>query len=66
MKFMDEEAFWKTVNQWVRDGSNIYGVSDTMDGISVDLKGTDGVNEELVLFYNQADYDLSDHLEGAK
>lgn len=64
MKFLKEDRFWATVNQWIRDGSNLYSVVDTSDGITAALKGKDGCTEELILFYEMYDYYQSDLIEG--
>ena len=66
VKFLNESDFWETVNQWVRDGSNIYQAVDTMDGTTVALKGKDGCTEELILFHDKNDYDRCDMIEGDK
>lgn len=51
--YEDEEKFWNTVNQWVRDGSNIYDATSystpSENGAVVWLKGTDGAVETLTL-----------------
>lgn len=53
MEFSNEEEFYATLNQWVRDGSNITGFysSLTSDGVVyvVTLIGPDGAKEELNL-----------------
>lgn len=53
MEFSNEEEFYATLNQWVRDGSNITGFysSMTSDGVVyvVRLTGPDGAKEELTL-----------------
>lgn len=53
MKFSNEKVFYATLNQWVRDGSNIteFYSSLTSEGVVyvVHLIGPDGVKEELVL-----------------
>lgn len=53
MEFFNEEEFYATLNQWVRDGSNITGFysSLTSDGVVyvVHLIGPDGAKEELNL-----------------
>ena len=49
--FANEAEFWHTVNQWVRDGSNIYAVSDGPTWVSVYLVGKDGCHEVLQYIY---------------
>jgi len=67
MKFLTEAAFWHTINKWIRDGSNLYAVSDGAYGTFVDLMGTDGCKEELVLYNSQEDYDAdTDHVAAAE
>ena len=49
--FANEAEFWHTVNQWVRDGSNIYAVSDGPTWVAVYLVGKDGCHEVLKYIY---------------
>lgn len=53
MEFSNEKVFYATLNQWVRDGSNITGFYSAMtsDGVVyvVNLIGPDGAKEDLVL-----------------
>ena len=53
MEFSNEKVFYATLNQWVRDGSNITGFYSAMtsDGVVyvVRLTGPACVKEELTL-----------------
>lgn len=53
MEFSNEKVFYATLNQWVRDGSNITGFYSfsSSDGVAyvVSLIGPDGAKEELTL-----------------
>lgn len=57
MKFIKQEAFWHTVNKWIRDGSFMFAVTSIEEGTFVDLMGKDGVKEELIFYYTQEAYD---------
>lgn len=59
MKFDDEEEFLKTLNQWVRDGSDILEVTASSMGTVVTLMGKDGCRECLALFHSKEDFNRS-------
>ena len=60
-KFMDLAKFWATVNQWIREGSNIYDVLSFNYGdvIIAFLVSKNGAKEELHYYMNEADYDAA-------
>ena len=57
MKFLNREKFLETVNQWVRDGSNIESVWSNIFGEGVNLIGKDGCKENLVFYADKIDFD---------
>ena len=59
MKFDDEMEFLKTLNQWVRDGSDILEIVGSSYGTIVTLMGKDGCRECLALFHSKEDFNRS-------
>jgi len=64
MKFFSEEEFYKTVNAWVRDGSNITAADSSSYGVIITLMGADGCTETLALYFKQEDYKRSGMMAG--
>lgn len=56
MKFYDSDAFYRTVNKWVRDGSTIISILTVRHSIYVGLRGKDGGTEVLVLHLSTEAY----------
>jgi hypothetical protein len=56
MKFMNRQKFLATLNQWVRDGSEIVEIVTDYLGEEVTLRGKDGATEYLTLYYLAEDY----------
>lgn len=60
MKFLNHDVFIETINQWVRDGSNIQEMVTVPFGEFVTLKGRDGLTERLSYYSEESEGYLSD------
>jgi len=56
-KYVDEKLFYDTLNQWVRDGSNITNVTTNFLGVYIELLGADGCKEEMFLSFEDDNND---------
>lgn len=56
MRFFDEEKFYSTITQWIRDGSSLKAFSDGGWGLYAELLGRDGCIERFYLYYDEKDY----------
>lgn len=64
LKFLNADRFYKTLNQWVIDGSRITNIFTSQYSETATLIGADGCKEELTLFYEEENYNSSDLFVG--
>lgn len=59
----NQDAFYKNINNWIRDGSNLITVVTTEHGEFFQFRGKDGCIEHLVMYYEKYyyDHDIENH-----